>query len=156
MVCSHYDSIQIGGSDEGDTTLVVDLRVLVGRKGEVGREQNVGPGRVQVDGEVDDVALVYILRHVVLVQPSQPRHLEVAHDLAADLQRVGHAGRALELQLLDAKAEIVHGDRVRGLSDVDVKVEFLQRPRVGLRNALPGCGDIGPETKLNVSIALIR
>ena len=69
--------------------------------------------------------------------------MQVGHDVRTDLQLVVDANGTLELELLNAEAEVVHGDGVVGVADVDVKNELFKRPGISLSNAL-SCGrDIG-------------
>ena len=73
--------------------------------------------------------------------------MQVGHDVRADLQLVVDANGALELELLNAEAEVVHGDGVVGVADVDVKNELFKRPGISLGNALSCCRDISPKNK---------
>ena len=73
--------------------------------------------------------------------------MQVGHDVRADLQLVVDANGALQLELLNAEAEVIHGDGVVGVADVDVKNELFKRPGISLGNALSCCCDISPKNK---------
>ena len=73
--------------------------------------------------------------------------MQVGHDVRTDLQLVVDANGALKLELLNAKAEVVHGDGVVGVADVDVKNELFKRPGISLGNALSCSRDISPKNR---------
>ena len=62
----------------------------------------------------------------------------------ADVEPVVLAGRAVELDVLDAEGELVAGlGGVAGAVDGDLEGQVLERPEVGLGDALPGGRDEG-------------
>ena len=83
-------------------------------------EKDVRSRSIQVNRQIDDSFFLCHIGQLVLVQPSQSCHMQVGHDVRTDLQLVVDANGALELELLNAEAEVVHGDGVVGVADVDV------------------------------------
>ena len=51
--------------------------------------------------------------------------MKISHDVSADFQLVVDASGALELQLFDAKTEVIHGNGVVQVANVDVQVELF-------------------------------
>ena len=58
---------------------------------------------------------------VILVQPPKSCHMQIRHDIIADRQLIVVTSTSLQLEFLNTKTEIVHGDGVIVVPNVDVK-----------------------------------
>ena len=103
--------------------------MLIRSHSEISSEQNIRASSIQVDRQIDGSGLVsdnLLSSFVILVQPPKSCHMQIRHDIIADRQLIVVTSTSLQLELLNTKTEIVHGDGVIVVPNVDVKEQFFQ------------------------------
>jgi hypothetical protein len=136
------DSVECGGSEQSNTPLVEAVRVLSRRDVEVDSEEQLGAGRVEINGQ-RQFALLARVEAGGGAHPPQKGHGQVHHDGRGQIEGVGPALRALQLEADHGKAAVVtRGYGIGVVGDCDVQHQLLQGPAVGLSNALAGGGDV--------------
>ena len=113
--------------------------MLIRSHSEISREQNIRASSIQVNWQIDGSGLVsdnLLSSFVILVQPPKSCHMQIRHDIIADRQLIVVTSTSLQLEFLNTETEIVHGDGVIVVPNVDVKEQFFQWPRIGLSHAL--------------------
>lgn len=134
--------VECGGSEKGNTPLVEAVGVLSRSNVEVNSEEQLCAGWVEIDGQ-RQFALLARVKARGSTHPAQKGDWQVHHDGRSQIEGVGPALRALQLQADDGKAAVVScWNWIGVVCDGDIKHKLLQGPAVGLSNALARGGDV--------------